>query len=176
MQKIKRRKVQKYAFDNRDKPCTRVKSGEVFQIETDDALSGMISDDSDKPTVQGFAGEHFARSSIGQKYGIKDLDWFLNQWVYQTALPNYQLDYKVESREGGGFMLRGTLSQENVPEQWFMPIPLEIEFNGGRIARTSIAVTGSKRAIELRLPEKPQKVRLDPDRWILTDKTGEKGN
>ena len=61
MQKIKRRKVQKYAFDNRDRPCMRVKVGEVFQIETDDALSGMVSDDSDHPTVRGFASKHFAQ-------------------------------------------------------------------------------------------------------------------
>ena len=60
MQHIKRRKVQKYAFDNRDKPCLNVKPGETFRIETDDALSGMIADDSDKPKVEGFAGKHFA--------------------------------------------------------------------------------------------------------------------
>jgi hypothetical protein len=50
------------------------------------------------------------------------------------------------------------------------------EFSGGRKARTSIAANGPKTPIELRLPEKPQKIRLDPDRWILTDKTTEKGN
>ena len=60
MKKIKRRKVQKYAFDNRDKPCLRVKQREAFQVETDDALSGMIADDSDKPKVMGFEGRHFA--------------------------------------------------------------------------------------------------------------------
>lgn len=61
MQKITRGKVQKYAFDHRDQPCLRVKPGEVFQIETDDALSGLVADDSDKPTVHSFAGPHFAR-------------------------------------------------------------------------------------------------------------------
>ena len=61
MQKIKRQVVQKYAFDNRDQPCLRVKIGEVFQLETDDALSGLIADDSDRPTVQDFAGAHFKR-------------------------------------------------------------------------------------------------------------------
>ncbi|MSQ69359.1 MAG: hypothetical protein EXR83_14420 [Gammaproteobacteria bacterium] len=61
VQKIKRQVVQKYAFDNRDQPCLRVKIGEVFQLETDDALSGLIADDSDRPTVQDFAGAHFKR-------------------------------------------------------------------------------------------------------------------
>ncbi len=61
MQKIKRCEVQKYAFDNRDQPCLRVKIDEAFQLETDDALSGLISDDSDRPTVQNFASAHFKR-------------------------------------------------------------------------------------------------------------------
>ncbi|MGE0487152.1 MAG: acetamidase/formamidase family protein [Gammaproteobacteria bacterium] len=60
MRTIKRRKVQKYAFDNRDKPCLKVKPGETFRVETDDALSGMIADDSDHPKVMGFEGKHFA--------------------------------------------------------------------------------------------------------------------
>lgn len=51
MQKIKRGTVTKYEFDFHDEPVLRVEPGESFQIETDDALSGMIEDDSDSPTV-----------------------------------------------------------------------------------------------------------------------------
>ena len=54
MQIIKRREYQKYAFDNRDEPALHVTEGETFQVETDDALSGMIDDDSDDPFIQGF--------------------------------------------------------------------------------------------------------------------------
>ena len=61
MKKIKRGKVQRYAFDNRDKPCLKVKAGEKFQVETDDALSGMIDDDSDDPFVHGFNDGHFEK-------------------------------------------------------------------------------------------------------------------
>lgn len=121
------------------------------------------------------AGEHFARSPIGRKYGMRDLGWFLNQWVYQTGLPSYQLEYKVEAREGGGFALRGNLIQENVPNSWGMPVPVVLEFSGGRLARTSVAANGPKAPFEIRLPEKPQKVRLDPELWVLSEKTSEKG-
>jgi acetamidase/formamidase len=61
MKTVKRGKVQKYAFDARDKPCLRVRQGEVFQVETDDALSGLIADDSDQPLVHSMTGEHMAR-------------------------------------------------------------------------------------------------------------------
>jgi len=121
------------------------------------------------------AGEHFARSPLGQRYGIKDLNWFFGQWVYQTSVPNYHLDYKIESRDGQLF-LRGTLLQENVPDDWFMPLPLIFEFSNNRMARLSVTARGSKTPIEIKLPEKPQKVRLDPDLWILSEKTSEKAN
>jgi aminopeptidase N len=120
------------------------------------------------------AGEHFARSPIGRKYGMKDLSWFLSQWIYQTGLPTYQLDYKVEQRDGG-FFLKATVLQDKVPEDWVMLLPMTAEFSGGRVARTVVNAIGPKTPIELRLPEKPQKVRLDPDLWIPSEKTSEKG-
>ena len=41
MQIIRRGEVTKYAFDARDEPVLHVKQEESFQIETDDALSGL---------------------------------------------------------------------------------------------------------------------------------------
>ena len=50
MQKINRGDIPaKYAFDWEDEPVLRVAQGEAFQLETDDALSGLIVDDSDDP-------------------------------------------------------------------------------------------------------------------------------
>jgi len=34
-----------YAFDNRDEPVLRIQAGEVFSVETEDALSGLIEID-----------------------------------------------------------------------------------------------------------------------------------
>ena len=59
MQTIKRGEVpSKYAFDWEDEPILRVAQGETFELETDDALSGLIADDSDDPQVHDFTGEH----------------------------------------------------------------------------------------------------------------------
>ena len=57
MQIIKRGEVTRYAFDARDEPVLHVKQGESFQVETDDALSGLIEDDSDNPKVHQFVGD-----------------------------------------------------------------------------------------------------------------------
>jgi aminopeptidase N len=122
------------------------------------------------------AGEHFARSPIGQRYGMRDLNWFLSEWVYHTGLPSYQLEYKAEPREGDGFTLKGTLVQQGVSDAWFMILPITAEFSGGRVAKTTIHANGPRTPFEIRLPEKPQKVRLDPDLWVLSEKVTEKGS
>ena len=57
MQIIRRGEVTKYAFDARDEPVLHVKQEESFQVETDDALSGLIEDDSDNPKVHEFVGD-----------------------------------------------------------------------------------------------------------------------
>ena len=69
------------------------------------------------------ANEHFARSPIGQKYQLTNLNWFFRQWVYDSGLPSYELDYEVKERPDGIF-LTGTLKQDGVPENWFMPLPI----------------------------------------------------
>lgn len=60
MQTIKRGSLPaKYAFDHRDAPVLRVKQGEPFQIETEDAFTGLIADDSDAPTVHELANDAY---------------------------------------------------------------------------------------------------------------------
>jgi amidase len=52
MKTIKIDEVRKYLFDARDEPVLRVKQGESFRIETDDALTGLVQDLSDNPKVR----------------------------------------------------------------------------------------------------------------------------
>ncbi len=120
------------------------------------------------------ASEHFARSPLGQKYGLRDLEWFQRQWVFQTGWPSYRLDYWFEPRPGGGVVLKGTLHQEGVPQNWFMPLPLVLEFSGNRVARGTVHALGPSTPVEIPLPEEPKAVQLDPQLWVLSQKVSEK--
>ena len=120
------------------------------------------------------ASEHFARSPLGRRLGARDLNWFFNQWVYEAAQPSYRLEYRIVPEAGGKVLLTGTLYQEGVPEHWVMVLPLALEFSGGRTARAVLPARGPATPVQLRLPEAPQKVELDPGKWILSLKTSEK--
>jgi aminopeptidase N len=119
------------------------------------------------------ASERLQNTALSRKYGYKDLNWFSRQWVLESYLPSYHLAYHVEDAPGGGFLLAGDLYQDGVPESehWFMSLPLVIHLPGGKVARGTIAALGAKTPVKINLPLKPEKVELDPDLWVLSDKT-----
>lgn len=141
-------------------------------------MKDFVARHRDRPaTTESFvavATEHFVRTPIARKYRLQDLDWFVRQWVHQTALPSYRLEYRFEPVAGGGVMVRGTLFQENAPDDWFMVLPLVFEFSGNRSARGTIHAQGPSTPVEVRLPEEPLKLKLDPERWVLSEKVTEK--
>lgn len=131
--------------------------------------------DSTATTDQFFAvaNEHLKNTPLAQKYGYKDLIWFYRQWVTQTYLPTYELLYHIEKDPTGNAILKGDLIQKGLPENetWFMPLPLILHFQGGKIARGTVAAYGAHTPISIKLPQSPEKVELDPELWILSDKT-----
>ena len=122
------------------------------------------------------ANEHFARSPIGKKYGIANLNWLFYQSVYETELPSYELQYKMEDQPDGKVLLSGTINQQNAPPNWVMVLPVQFSFSGKQKAMGTVLVQGASSPFQIRLPMRPNKVELDPDRWILAEKVSTKGN
>lgn len=119
------------------------------------------------------ANGQVSQTPLAKKYGYRDLNWFLRQWVMQTYLPSYRFEYQIENRPNQKFAVKGTLIQEGLPEteQWFMPLPLVLHLGGNKVASGTIAAHGMKTPVEVLVPLRPEKVELDPERWILSEKT-----
>src|SRR5260221_4035095 len=84
------------------------------------------------------ASEHFAKSPIGQKYGLKDLNWFVAQWVHGTEMPRYRLEYSLRPNNEGGMLLTGSVEQEGVSPKWFMPLPIVIDYPDNKSAMGTV--------------------------------------
>lgn len=121
------------------------------------------------------ANAHFAKSPIARTYGLSDLNWFFRQWVYQTDLPSYQMEYHFQDQPDGKVLMTGTITQENAPSNWFMVLPVALTFGGKQVAYTTVVADGASAPFGIRLPSRPGKVELDPQHWILSEKTSTKG-
>ncbi|UCF66233.1 MAG: hypothetical protein JSV80_10565, partial [Acidobacteriota bacterium] len=117
------------------------------------------------------ANERFPESALGERYGFPDLNWFFRQWVYETYLPTYRLEYRLVGQKDGSVVVEGHVLQEDAPEYWLMPLPLVFGFGGDAIAHTTVIAHGPKAPFRLQLPRRPKKVELDPDHWVLSAET-----
>jgi len=118
------------------------------------------------------ANKHFPETPAAKKLGLKDLNWFFQQWLYEANLPGYRLEYSMEKGESGEVSLSGKIIQENAPKHWFMPLPVILNLPGDKKIRTMVWANGPETAIKIpSLPSEPDSVELDPDWWILSEKT-----
>ncbi len=120
---------------------------------------------------QALANEHFLKTPNAQRFGIKSLDWFFNQWILQVSLPSYRLEYTLEDQPGGAVLLQGTLFQENAPDDWVMLLPVKLDLGRNQVANANIRAIGPQTPVVLKLPRRPTKVELDPESWVLSEKT-----
>lgn len=116
------------------------------------------------------ANTHFAKSPIGKRYQLTDLDWFFHQWVYNFEMPSYKIEHSVQTAPDGTFQLVGTVTQTGVGDRFFMPIPVRMSFGGNRVALGTIAAYGPSTPIRVKLPMKPEKIEFDPDKWLIAEK------
>ena len=121
------------------------------------------------------ANEHFAQTPIARQFKVTDLNWFFRQWVYQVGFPSYELQYELQDEPGGKVLLTGTITQANVPENWFMVLPLGLSFGEKQEGVAAVGALGPKTTFKLRLPMRPKKIELDPHHWIISEKTSTKG-
>lgn len=97
------------------------------------------------------------------------MDWFFREWVDGTAIPTYTFSWKAEPAPDGRTMLKFRVRQEDVPADFFMPVPLEIELaDGGRVV-IRVNVRGASTVAQLALPSKPAKVHLNPLESVLAN-------
>jgi aminopeptidase N len=117
------------------------------------------------------ANAHIAETPVGGKFGMRNLNWFFHEWVYGTELPSYRLEYNLEPQPNGSFLLDGTLYQDDVPKEWFMPLPLVLQAGKGLKAVAVVYAHGPQTPVRIRIPERPAKLELDPDHWVLSART-----
>ncbi|HUB82348.1 MAG TPA: M1 family aminopeptidase [Bryobacteraceae bacterium] len=91
------------------------------------------------------------------------MDWFFYEWLYDTPVPRYKLDFTLTDQEGGKCLLKASVEQSEVPKNFIMPVPIYADFDGHvmRLASVPIQGTSTSREVQLMLPKRPKKVMLN---------------
>lgn len=132
--------------------------------------NGMASTDDFRAVVN----EHFAKTPIAQQYKMQNVNWLFRQFVYQSELPSYEMQYKINPEPDGKVIVSGTITQKNAGENWVMVLPVKFGFGGKQEAAGTVIVQGPSTPFQIRLPAAPSKVELDPDRFILAENVSTK--
>ncbi len=118
------------------------------------------------------ASEHFRSTTVALRMGVANLDWFFRQWVYQTGLPSYRLEYTLDEQADGSHRRdRHALSGQRARR-------LDHAVAGGfHVRRGPHRPRARRRARSRARPSKcacraaPKTVELDPESWVLSEKT-----
>jgi aminopeptidase N len=88
------------------------------------------------------------------------MDWFFNQWVYGTDIPEYEYSYKIEKIDKEKYLFRLKMVQKNEIKDFKMPVPIYLQFKGKilRLGRMFIKSGESAVVLKTELPAKPDKV------------------
>jgi aminopeptidase N len=105
-----------------------------------------------------------------EKHMGRPMDWFFEQWVYGSELPTYDFSYQLSNAEGGQTEVAVTLTQSGVSDSFRMQLPLYAVIGGEQQYLGLIGVIGNKPLkASVKLPVRPDKVVLDPERNILAE-------
>src|ERR1039458_942075 len=95
--------------------------------------------------------------------GNRKMDWFFSEWVYGTAVPRYKFDYTVTPAEDGKWLLKGRLTQSEVPANFVMQVPIYLDFGGQvvQLGRVKMAGNTTVDSLNVTLPKQPKRVLIN---------------
>ena len=99
--------------------------------------------------------------------GGRSMDWFFDQWVRSTGIPHYSVEFTARP-QGRGFLVRGTLKQSGVPENFLAAVPLYATRLGGKpVLLGTVATSGEQTPFHFLSPVRPKRLLIDPQVTLL---------
>lgn len=94
------------------------------------------------------------------------LDWFFNEWVYSTGVPEYTLHSTTRREASGSYRVEGTITEATGDQEFEMLVPVSISYRSApsrAIKRVLVPVTGAGGHFHFTTNLKPDRVAIDED-------------
>lgn len=104
-----------------------------------------------------------------EHYGAK-LDWFFDEWIYDTQVPEYKWSASAIQEADGRFLVTVDVETAGVKDDFKMPVPFTIVMDGGYHTTTRLQIDELKKRIAIsNLPYKPTKFFFNSFRSVLCE-------
>lgn len=99
--------------------------------------------------------------------GSGNLKWFFDQWVRHTGIPRYKVKYATKPT-ANGFLVYGTLTQDDVDESFVARIPLYFPAGKGKLTILgNVVTTGEETHFHFVSRSRPERLVIDPRLTVL---------
>lgn len=158
--------------DAEEPPSGKYREFATYQMSVysrGDMMYGMLRDILGDSVFTAFLRDYYARwkfkhvderamEASAERVSGRDLGWFFAQWVHRTGLVDYALSDVETRRDGDAWVTRARLVRRG---EYRHPMPVGAKTSAGwTIVRGDAA--RDEQWVEIRTPEKPADVRVDP--------------
>lgn len=99
--------------------------------------------------------------------GNHSLEWFFDEWVRQTGIPEYSADFRARPR-GARFEIEGALEQRNVSDVFTESVPIyAARAQGKPVYLGHVITTGPETKFRFASSVRPTRLLIDPEHTIL---------
>jgi hypothetical protein len=107
--------------------------------------------------------------AILEKHFGAQLSWFFEQWVDGYEIPSYEFASKTVVNENGHYVVYCQVVQEDVSENFFMPVPVKVVFDDNSVYYTRAMIKGEKIKFEIGpFESEPKEVIFNPNYSVLS--------
>ncbi|MGA7091690.1 MAG: M1 family aminopeptidase [Candidatus Acidiferrales bacterium] len=99
--------------------------------------------------------------------GTKSMAWFFDEWVQNTGIPHYHVDFKVAPR-GKDFLVTGILFQSETDDTFSTLVPLYGARGAGKSQPLGVVTTlGAETRFRFVVRDRPNRILIDPQLTVL---------
>ena len=108
-------------------------------------------------------------AAVMEEASGRSLSWFFDQWLRRPGVPELEIGWRFdEAASAVAIEVRQT-----GPTIYRLPLEVEAVLEDGRSVRGRVDVEGERTTASLPLPARPERLRVDPDGWLLLRYTAE---